>query len=104
MNSGPKFRAEQMVEVIGVGDPIYVRLIGRRFVLEGAPHFFPADVVRVGPTWAWLTTWGAEFDVINLCLEECFLKPIYDGNQVVRWEDCAWRPRELETVLYHKSN
>ena len=24
------------------------------------------------------------------------LKPIYDGDQPSTWEECAWRPKELE--------
>ena len=24
------------------------------------------------------------------------LKPVYDGNEKVSWEDCAWRPTNVE--------
>lgn len=31
----------------------------------------------------------------KVCPIEAVLEPIYDGDTLVAWSDCAWRPKEL---------
>lgn len=92
--STPRFHAGQLVEVVRADPLIADRFLGRRFVLEGAPVFCQASRELAWPTPA---DWSEEISAvmrspIELVAEESSLKPIYDGDQLASWDDCAWRP------------
>jgi hypothetical protein len=99
MSGGPRYRAGLMVEFVGL-PAIIGRFNGYRFTLEGDPLYHKEK-------WCWDVPLEVALEVSLLFLrsgptrvvcEEANLKPIYDGNQVVSWFDCAWRPEHMYEV------
>lgn len=44
---------------------------------------------------AWpVVRWNVKWDIGgNNCVDQDWLAPIYDGDQKISWDECAWKPK-----------
>lgn len=81
-----RFYVGQMVETTWANNPEMLRMIGHRGVIlraaskAGGWIVDGAECTREGFMCSW---------------SEIHLRPVYDGNQPVAWEECAWRPEKV---------
>lgn len=55
---------------------------------------------KLGHTFNMKSAWAvrSESGVERIVNEKC-LRPLYDGNEKVSWEDCLWKPDEIRQVV-----